>query len=452
MTTASSGVACITSSGGGVLEREGYALGRGDVTIGPNHKGFPPRAIGQTVARLRGKLGLDNGDFVTPVLLLYESALDENLRAMQRFCDRSGLSLAPHVKTTMSPEVIARQLQYGAWAVTVATGTQAVAVRSMGVERILLANELVDPLAIEWLGSEMDRDTGFAAYCYVDSVAGVRIADEVLSARDQRRQVPVLIEYGVRSGRAGVRSIEEAARLAEVVQDSSYLKLAGVAGFEGIVGTGLGRDRLDQVTFYLERLREVADYVYERLGRHAEEFLVTAGGSCFFELVRHVLDSKWRAGRPIRVILRSGCYVTHDSAASEDYRKLVATRFEPLPLTSALELWARVISRPEPRLAIVDFGRRDVGIDAGLPVLQHVLRRGAKEVGPAPRGTVVALNDQHAFLRVGSSIAEPSVVGPDVGDLVGLGISHPCTTFDKWRLIPIVDDHRTLSGIARTWF
>lgn len=408
--------------------------------------------MGETLTRLRGKLCLDSGDFVTPVLLLYKSAIEQNLRAMQRFCDLSGLSLAPHVKTTMSPELITQQLRYGAWGVTVATGTQARAVRAMGVARILLANELVDPLVIDWLGSEIDKDSRFSAYWYVDSVAGVRIAEEVLSNRDQRRPIPVLIEYGSASGRGGVRSVHEAIQLARLVSGSAYLELAGVAGFEGIVGTGLEQERLDQVSDYLGDLCDVADRLYECFWRRSAEFIVTAGGSCFFELVRDFLDSQWRAGRSIRVILRSGCYATHDSAASEDYRKLVATRCDALPLKPALELWARVISRPEQGLAIVDFGRRDVGTDAGLPVVQRLLRRGEKAVGPAPHVSVVALNDQHAYLRVGSLIEQQSPIDLEVGDLIGFGISHPCTTLDKWRLIPVVDDGRTLQDIIRTWF
>ena len=55
--------------------------------------------------------------------------------------------------------------------------------------------------------------------------------------------------------------------------------------------------------------------------------------------------------------------------------------------------------------------------------------------GPARplQAEVTALNDQHTFLRFTG--AAPCTIG----DVVTLGLSHPCTAFDKWRLIPLVD-------------
>ena len=36
-----------------------------------------------------------------------------------------------------------------------------------------------------------------------------------------------------------------------------------------------------------------------------------------------------------------------------------------------------------------------------------------------------------------------------VGDRVGLGISHPCTTFDKWHWMPLVEnDYRVSDAVA----
>ena len=63
-----------------------------------------------------------------------------------------------------------------------------------------------------------------------------------------------------------------------------------------------------------------------------------------------------------------------------------------------------------------------------------------------PGHSITRLNDQHAFLRcpAGSPLA--------VGDLVGLGISHPCTTFDKWSLISVVNDTYDVVGAIRTFF
>jgi D-serine dehydratase len=39
-----------------------------------------------------------------------------------------------------------------------------------------------------------------------------------------------------------------------------------------------------------------------------------------------------------------------------------------------------------------------------------------------------------------------------VGDRVCLGLSHPCTTFDKWRWMPIVDEELNVVDAIVTWF
>lgn len=422
-----------------------------DLIVRPHHKGFPPDVVGRRVGELRGQLTLEDGGFATPVLLLNEDALDHNLRVMQTFCNEAGASFAPHVKTTMSPEIVARQLKHGAWAVTVASCVQAMTVRQWGATRLLIANELVDGRAIEWLGRELDRDASFTAYCYVDSPAGVATLDEVLGARGQQRSLPVLIEFGPQGGRAGVRRVDDALRVAELVRQSECLELAGVAGFEGIVGTGFGVGRLDEVTEYVRHLRDASDAVFEVWDGASQEFVVTAGGSAFFELVRDGLAYDWRHTRPIRLVLRSGAYVTHDSLVMEEYRALVAHRYEAVALAPALELWATVLSRPEPNLAILDFGRRDVGADAGLPVPRLVRRRARQFIEGTTGAEVVALNDQHAYVRARTGVARQGFEF-DVGDLVGFGISHPCTTLDKWRLIPMVDRDRRLVGAVRTYF
>ncbi len=413
-----------------------------DVVIAHHHKGFPPASPGVGVRGLRG-LDVLAGDFLTPLLVLRKPELDHNLAAMQRFCEQHGLSLAPHVKTTMSPEIAQAQIEHGAWALTLATPTQLAAFRRLGADRLLLANELCDPVAIEWLGGELDDDPTFTCYCYVDSIDSVEVLEKELARGVRARRLPVIVELGVPGGRTGARGVPAAWRVAERVLASSWLELAGVGGFEGVVPGALGAHLLDDVRAWLRGLTELADRV---LAEHpaSGEFVVTAGGTQYIELVAAELGPGWRNGRPIRVVLRSGCYVTHDSLGYEQYRKLLATEYPLMPLRSSLELWSRVLSRPEANLAIVDFGKRDTGMDSGFPVPLHRIRRGTTGLAKAPPGEVVAMNDQHAYFRGANDL--------EVGDRIGFGISHPCTTWDKWRVVPIVDDQYVLTGLAQTLF
>ncbi|HVV11174.1 alanine racemase [Amycolatopsis sp.] len=405
-----------------------------ETRISAQHKGFPPSMIGLPGAGVAGRSGVLN--FLTPLLMLDHDALRHNLATLREFCAQRGISLAPHVKTTMSPEIVNAQIEHGAWALTVATPSQAIALRDLGAERILLANELVEPHAIDWLAEEMSADPGFAGYCYVDSTEGIDILEKRLDGR--ARPFPVLIEFGIAGGRTGTRNAAQALALAERVAASPVLELAGVGGFEGVIGGEPDAHLLERVRTYLRRLRDLADGMLPARG----EFIVTVGGSAFIELVADVLGPEWQAGRPIRVVLRSGCYVTHDSLAYQRLRSLIGTEYEALPLRPSLELWASVLSSPEPGLAILDFGKRDTGLDSGFPVPLHRLRRGCTEIEPAPPGEIFACNDQHAYFR---GLLE-------VGDRVGFGISHPCTTFDKWRLFPVVDKDYRVLGTAQTLF
>jgi D-serine dehydratase len=382
----------------------------------------------------------DKGFALTyPWLTLRESALAHNLSAMAAWCAQAGVELAPHGKTAMSPELAARQLDSGAWGITVATIGQLRMYRAFGFPRLLLANELVDEGGIAWLAGELAADPGFTAYCYVDSADGVTILDRVLTAHPAGRRLPVLVEIG--TGRTGCRTDEQALAVAKAAAATGTLTVAGVAGYEGTISGGRAAQRLDLVTSFCRRLASLAGAVADVTGAGGE-FIATAGGSVYFDVVARELTAAGPDG--MTVVLRSGGYLFHDhgiyQAATPAARGVAgAPLFRP-----ALELWAQVLSRPEPGLALLTAGRRDVGFDVGLPVPLRMRRRDGAAAALA--GEVTELNDQHAYLRLDPGTA----LAP--GDLVCLGISHPCTTLDKWRLIAVLDDEDRVVDTVHTFF
>jgi D-serine dehydratase len=376
-------------------------------------------------------------DLLHPVLVLKDSALRHNLELMARFCRRHGVSLAPHGKTSMSPQLIGRQLAAGAWGVTAASPAQARLFRAFGVDTIVIANQVVDPLGLEWIAAELERHRGVRLFCLVDSERAVALMDEALAGRGP---APVLVEVGLAGGRTGCRTLEEGRRVAAAVSRSRSLRLAGVECFEGVVHDP---ERVDGV------LRDVRALT-ESLGREGafdglEEVLVTAGGSAFFDRVVHHLAGGWDLGRPVRVVLRSGCYLTHDHGDYERLSPFGGRLPEWEPLQQALEVWGVVHGRPEPGLAIVAFGKRDVSYDVALPRPLCVRRRDGATRGAAGM-EVFRLNDQHAYVRL------PADDDLAVGDRLGCGLAHPCTVFDKWRSIPVVDDAYRVVGAVRTYF
>ena len=367
------------------------------------------------------------GDLLLPALTLRADRLRHNLARMMRFCDEHGVALAPHGKTTMAPQLFADQLAAGAWGITAATVGQAQVMASFGVRRILIANEVVDPRAIRWLaGSPLDP------YCLVDSVAGV----EALDAARAPRPIKVLVEIGIAERRGGLRGSGPALEVLEAAARARHVQPVGVECFEGVVGA----DR-DEVGAVEEALERVADLAREgtRRGLFDGPALLSAGGSVFFDVAAQLA-----AVPGCEVVLRSGCYLSHDDGMYEAASPLARSQGASDPLLPALELWADVLSCPEPGRAIVGAGRRDAPYDAGLPTVLGAYRSGEPlALGSA---TVTELNDQHGFVTV----APADALRP--GDLVCLGISHPCGAFDRWRTLLEVDADYTVTRAIRTFF
>jgi D-serine deaminase-like pyridoxal phosphate-dependent protein len=429
------------------------ALGERPIEL--TEKGFGLLATaggGVTAASLAdARPALHAAGFSYPLLTLRESALANNIEAMAAYCDRAGVALAPHGKTAMSPELAARQLARGAWGITVATIGQLRTYRAFGFPRLLLANELVDEAGIAWLAAELAADPGFEAYCYVDSQDGVRILDRVLSSSAARqragRRLPVLVEIGHARGRTGCRTDDGALEVAKAAAATGTLRVAGVAGYEAGYEQGTGArseaEALGLIASFCRRLRGLAGTLGAG-ARPGDELIVTAGGSAYFDVVTRELTAGGTAG--LTVILRSGAYLTHDHGYYGAVSPAGRDAADAPTLWPALELWAQVLSRPEPGLALLGAGRRDAGFDKGLPVPLRVVRRGVASGASGVRGEVTELNDQHAYLRLG----ETTALAP--GDLVCLGISHPCTTLDKWRVIPVVDDDALVIATVHAFF
>jgi len=412
-------------------------------------KGFPqdrpPVRLGD-VGGLGLRLGA--GDLDYPVAVLRRSALEHNARWMGEFVRRTGACLCPHGKTTMAPQLFHRQLADGAWGITLATAQEVRIAYEYGIRRVLLANEPVLPGAIRWLQAALDADPGFDCTCLVDSPEGIRRLE---THAQGRRPLPVLVELGVPGGRTGARTVEAALELARAVKASPRLLLRGVECYEGIlVSQDPAADRAG-ISAWLDRLGDLARRCDREGLFETGEVLLSAGGSAYFDLVVQAL-APVALSRPARVVLRSGCYFSHDAGHYQRLLGLLEARLPdplrmPARLRPALEIWGQVLSRPEPGLAFLGLGKRDASHDLGLPVPVAWRRPGAPEALAAPEGwRITTLYDQHARLEL------PPGADLRVGDLVGCGISHPCTAFDKWQVLFEVDDDDRVLGAIRTFF
>ncbi|MFI5761149.1 amino acid deaminase [Streptomyces sp. NPDC051563] len=419
----------------------------GDEVIDWRFKGLPVSAEGGTVAELAARgLNLFDDGFVGPVLTLDADALEHNVTTMAKWCAERGVELAPHGKTTMAPQLWARQLDAGAWGITAANTAQLRVYRHFGVANVLFANELVDAPSLHWVSSDLDRDPGYRFSCFADSPEVVRRMHEALSALRPApsRPIDVIVEIGRTGGRAGARTVADALATARAVADSPVLRLAGVGGYEGVLVNDPSPNSLGVIDGFLRRIREVTELIHEERLFETDTVVVTAGGSCFFDQVAKALTAPWPEGLNVLPVLRSGCYIAHDDGF---YRWMSPFSREAAGegrLRPALRAWGRVTSRPEPGLALVTAGKRDLSFDAWQPEPQLV-RRDDGSTQPLHDCVIREVNDQHAFIRLAP--------GNDVrvGDWAGIGLAYPCTAFDKWQLIPVTRGE-TVIDLVRTFF
>lgn len=384
----------------------------------------------------------------TPLLTLSDAALEHNLATMASWCESAGVDLAPHGKTTMNRQLWQRQLAAGAWGITVATPWQASVALDWDVPRVLLANALVQPAALAALATRTDRLTVWS-----DSLRGVEIMHEALTAAGAETPLSVLVELGGEGGRTGVRTLAEGLELARAIDASPMLRLAGVGGYEGALAHDAQSDSLATVRSYLEDIGRLHDLIgAEGLYGTGGDLLLTAGGSAYFsevaDMLSHRHDPHGRRGPATRVLLRSGAYLVHDDGFYRGISPLA--RADASPFRSAMHGWASVVSRPEPGLALVDAGKRDFSFDEGLPEPQLVRRLGESEAHPLEGARCTAMNDQHTFVSL------PADAALEVGDVIRFGLSHPCTVFDKWRGLVVIDDDQApsprASGLLETAF
>ncbi|WP_417554558.1 amino acid deaminase [Microbacterium sp.] len=386
-----------------------------DPVIGAWTKGLPPRVHGLRLSQLAGA-GLHLSDLPTPVFTLTQDALAHNEQTVFGWAASQGVLLAPHGKTTMAPALWQRLLDAGAWGISVATPWQVGVAVEAGVQTIFLCNDLTDLGAAAGIREALEADPELRVLCWTDSAANAARLQSVFAGTPH--PLDVLVELGGAGGRTGARTQKAGLEVAHAIAAADGLRLAGVGGYEGAVGPDRSDESLARVDAFLHSLVDLHDQLAAEGAFAGIRPVLSAGGSAFPDRVATILRERRDQAD---IVLRSGAFQIHDDG-HYTHMSPFGRDVDTAPLRSAMHVWARVLSRPEPELALLDAGRRDVPFDIDLPVPQTVA------------GEVTALNDQHAFLAL-SDETELAV-----GDVVRLGLSHPCTAFDKWRVAVLIDD------------
>ena len=400
------------------------------------------------------------GDLMFPVLALRDTRMRQNLRILRDFARHHQVDLAPHGKSTMSPQLYRDQIEVGgAWGITAATVQQCAVVAASGVQNVIIANEVVGRANLVQLAGLKRVHPGAAIYSLVDSAEVVeQLVRHGGPALAPGTRFQVLLELGYAGGRTGARTMERALSVLDAVRaHPDVLELAGIECYEGTINLDGTHETIQAVDRFLDFVLEVFDRA-RQLGafRERSEILLTAGGSSYFDRVGAKFTPA-RRGPGVRVVLRGGSYLTYDHGfyrrkmADLQHRGGIATATGALDptvaLQPALELWALVQGLHDPGTAIMTMGIRDLPYDLGYPCPLRQYRDGQALAEVADGGyAIINSNDQHCYLRY------PSGADIRIGDLFAFGISHPCTAFDKWDVLYRVDEQFNVIGAVKTFF
>ena len=393
-------------------------------------KGFPIDSYGKTLEQfLATKPNLFTANFQFPIMVLKESAVKNNIAQMMSFCNSVDAQLAPHVKTTMSPQLAQMQVAAGATALTIANFWQGRIFLKHGFKNLIIANEVLDPTAIAEI-AKINKQKQAEIIFYVDSILALEIIQKHTPLEGEQN---LFIEIGTENGRGGVRELSLVEQLAQRIRTDKRLNLIGVTGFEGAVpDAARGRRGEKKISKFCQKIVAAAELAYPY--KSDQPFVISAGGSAYFDIVARELN---KFEKPRRLLLRSGGYITHDHKYYEEiYPFALSDRsFKP-----AIEVWAQVISKPEKDFGVLNLGKRDIGNDLHNPIPIKSYDGQVKSFS----AVIEKLNDQHGYLRGKQEFS--------LAQLIGLGISHPCTTFDKWGLIPLVNDDYDVIDCLQTFF
>lgn len=384
-------------------------------------------------------------DLSLPVAVISEQALNNNIRWMQSFADKSKVLLAPHGKTTMIPAIFSRQVAAGAWGISLATVAQVQAAAEKGIKRILMANQLVGKHNMAVIAA-LIKQYDLTFYCLVDNIDNV----QTLAHEFERHQcdLNVLIEIGVEGGRCGCRNLQQVLALAHQLARYKNLILSGVEVYEGVIS---GTDAENKIRKFLQFVGQTVQSLFELRLFDADLPIVTGAGSAWYDVVAEELTIISNL-LPITPIIRPGCYVAFDTGIYQHAQQKVIERSHVAAsiegsLQSALSVWGYVQSVPEPGKVIVGIGKRDIAFDAGMPKPENFYRiNSASPKIASIEWQVVNVMDQHLFLQV------PTEADIQVGDMLSFSCSHPCLTFDKWRYVGLINQDYHVTELFDCYF
>ncbi|ATC65796.1 hypothetical protein CMV30_18600 [Nibricoccus aquaticus] len=328
-------------------------------------------------------------DLPTPALLVNQSRLVKNIRAMQSVCDAHGVELRPHIKTHKSAEIAHLQLANGARGLTCAKLSEAEAILPSGVRSLFIAHSLVDLRLTSRLNALAEKleDLRLA----VTSEAHLEAFERLAAKLSGKVQVMLALDTGL--GREGARDQSSAQALAAKISRYRHLQLRGFYTHEGhFYGHPLA-DQTARLNQFIERLLQIRDAIDPSLP-------LWPGCSVTAKSIAAATSGKIQSVRP-------GAYVFGDLALTEVTGVMQSDEV-------ALHVLASVVDKPAPGLALIDAGSKTFSSDR-TPAGIFARAADGRDL------TVVRVNEEHGYVT-GQSVDQLKI-----GERVAFTPAHVCT-------------------------
>jgi D-serine deaminase-like pyridoxal phosphate-dependent protein len=329
---------------------------------------------------------MNKSDIDTPALLIDIDKMERNIQKMADFFAAHSANLRPHTKTHKCPILAHKQLRAGARGITCAKLGEAEVMAEAGIDDILIANQIVGEQKLSRLANLAHHCNIMVAVESAENAAALSSAAQAMGST-----IRVLIEVDVGMHRCGVKSVEEALSLAQVILSNPGLSFEGIMGYEGhVVMMPDFEDRETSCTDSMQVLISTKEILEQN---DIEVKIVSAGGTGTYNIA---------GAYPGITEIQAGSYIVMDAkyySVLEDFE-------------CALTLLTTVTSRPDKESAILDAGMKAMTFEFGMPELVNLKGAG-----------ISFLSEEHGHLYLEDA-------DPKVGQKIELIPSHGCTTIN----------------------
>ena len=292
-----------------------------------------------------GKLAKD--DLCTPALILDLDRFESNLNKMAAYLRERGRGLRPHAKTHKCPEIARAQIQAGACGICTAKISEAEVFADQGIKGLLITTQVVGRHKIERAVrlARAAPDTIFV----VDDANNSRELSEAAEAAKLNLNVALDLYFG----RTGITPGAPAVELAQKLAKMPRLKLQGIQAYSGQASHTVSFDKRREFSRQAMARAIETRHLLEKAG--LEVGILSAGSTGTYNIDAEI-DGITE--------LQAGSFIFMDV----DYWRIGGQSGEKYSdFESSLTVLATVVSRPEPKKAIVDAGLKAFSTDKPFP-------------------------------------------------------------------------------------